>query len=99
MRRLVAMTTCSLLAAAGIALHSQAGQSDPWQADRARMVETQIKARGIHNPAVLNAMSRVPRHLFVPQNVRNLAYEDQPLPIGQDQTISQPFIVAYMTEA
>src|SRR5713226_1517345 len=96
---LVALTGCCFLAAATIALQGQAGKGDPWQADRTRMVETQIKARGIHNPAVLNAMSRVPRHLFVPQNVRDLAYEDQPLPIGRDQTISQPFIVAYMTEA
>src|SRR5712692_4348521 len=97
--RLAALKGCCFLAAATIALQGQAGQGDRWQADRTRMVETQLKARGIHSPAVLNAMSRVPRHLLVPQNVRDLASTDQPLPIGQDQTISQPYIVAYMTEA
>lgn len=63
------------------------------------MVDTQIRARGITNPAVLKAMARVRRHLFVPPQVRPFAYDDQPLVIGQGQTISQPFIVAYMTEA
>lgn len=63
------------------------------------MVDEQIKSRGVVDPAVLRAMSRVPRHLFVPSEVRPFAYEDRPLPIGQGQTISQPYIVAYMTEA
>ena len=63
------------------------------------MVDTQLKARGIKNPDVLKAMGLVPRHLFVPPAVRALAYEDQPLTIGMGQTISQPYIVAYMTEA
>ena len=63
------------------------------------MVETQLKARDIRNAAVLTAMARVPRHLFVPEDVRAFAYDDRPLPIGQGQTISQPYIVAYMTEA
>jgi protein-L-isoaspartate(D-aspartate) O-methyltransferase len=63
------------------------------------MVETQIKARDIRDAAVLKAMARVPRHLFVPPDVRPFAYDDRPLPIGQGQTISQPYIVAYMTEA
>ena len=63
------------------------------------MVETQIRTREIHDPAVLKAMGRVPRHLFVPADVREFAYDDRPLPIGQNQTISQPFVVAYMTEA
>jgi protein-L-isoaspartate(D-aspartate) O-methyltransferase len=63
------------------------------------MVERQIKARGVDDPAVLQAMTRVPRHLFVPPGVRAVAYEDRPIPIGFDQTISQPFIVAYMTQA
>ena len=66
---------------------------------RERMVETQIRARDVQNPAVLRAMARVPRHLFVPDDVRPFAYDDRPLPIGQGQTISQPYIVAYMTEA
>jgi protein-L-isoaspartate(D-aspartate) O-methyltransferase len=63
------------------------------------MVESQIRARGISTPAVLDAMARVPRHIFVPPAERPRAYEDTPLPIGQGQTISQPYIVAYMTEA
>ena len=57
-----------------------------------------IAARGIRNPDVLQAMGRVPRHLFVPPGSRDLAYDDRPLPIGLGQTISQPYIVAYMTE-
>ena len=63
------------------------------------MVETQIKARGINNPKVLNAMKNVPRHLFVPEGLQSSAYQDRPLPIGNKQTISQPYIVGYMTEA
>jgi protein-L-isoaspartate(D-aspartate) O-methyltransferase len=63
------------------------------------MVEQQIRARGITAPAVLAAMAKVPRHLFVPSGLAGQAYDDQPLPIGFDQTISQPYIVAFMTEA
>jgi protein-L-isoaspartate(D-aspartate) O-methyltransferase len=63
------------------------------------MVDTQIAARGITNPSVLRAMASVPRHLFVPMELRERAYEDRPLPIGLDQTISQPYIVGYMTDA
>ena len=66
---------------------------------RERMVETQVRARDVQNEAVLNAMRRVPRHLFVPDDLRPFAYDDRPLPIGRGQTISQPYIVAYMTEA
>lgn len=77
----------------------QAGRTDPYAAARLRMVEEQIRARGIRSPAVLEAMARVPRHLFVPSSLQHRAYDDTPLPIGQGQTISQPFIVAYMTEA
>jgi len=62
------------------------------------MVTTQILARGIKDPKVLEAFSTVPRHLFVPQGKRNYAYEDNPLSIGEDQTISQPYIVALMSE-
>lgn len=65
---------------------------------RKRMVENQIKARGVSDQRVLDAMSNVQRHLFVPENLQNRAYEDEPLPIGYGQTISQPYIVAYMTE-
>jgi len=62
------------------------------------MVETQIARRGISHPAVLRAMERVPRHRFVPPEYRSQAYADYPLPIGYGQTISQPYIVALMTE-
>lgn len=65
---------------------------------RKKMVENQIKARGVSDQRVLDAMSNVQRHLFVPENLQNRAYQDEPLPIGYGQTISQPFIVAYMTE-
>ena len=66
---------------------------------RLKMVDTQIKARGVRDPKVLAALSRVPRHLFVPPPLRSQAYADTPLPIGEDQTISQPYIVALMTAA
>jgi protein-L-isoaspartate(D-aspartate) O-methyltransferase len=62
------------------------------------MVESQIEARGIRNPAVLDAVRRVPRHRFVPESQQESAYQDRPLPIGHGQTISQPYIVALMTE-
>ena len=62
------------------------------------MVEEQLKTRNITSEAVLNAMLNVPRHLFVPENTQNYAYDDSPLPIGAGQTISQPYIVAFMTE-
>jgi protein-L-isoaspartate(D-aspartate) O-methyltransferase len=65
---------------------------------RRQMVENQIKARGINDLRVLGAMLKVKRHLFVPSDIRHLAYEDRPLPIGGGQTISQPYIVALMTE-
>jgi protein-L-isoaspartate(D-aspartate) O-methyltransferase len=65
---------------------------------RKNMVENQIQTRGIKNQRVLDAMMKVPRHLFVPEGLRRSAYNDEPLPIGEGQTISQPYIVAYMTE-
>lgn len=71
---------------------------DPWVARRARMVDAQLRARDIRNPRVLDAMARVPRHLFVPLASQADAYEDHPLPIGDNQTISQPYIVALMTQ-
>jgi protein-L-isoaspartate(D-aspartate) O-methyltransferase len=66
---------------------------------RASMVTEQLQQRGISDARVLDVMRKVPRHLFVPESVRPLAYADRPLPIGHGQTISQPFIVAYMTDA
>lgn len=62
------------------------------------MVQTQIEARGVKDERVLDAMARVERHLFVPADLRGKAYADSPLPIGDGQTISQPYIVALMTE-
>jgi protein-L-isoaspartate(D-aspartate) O-methyltransferase len=66
--------------------------------EREHMVESQLVQRGIKDKRVLDAMRQVPRHLFVPKDARDLAYCDGPLPIGQGQTISQPYIVALMTE-
>ena len=63
------------------------------------MVDEQIVTRDIRNPRVLDAMRKVPRHEFVPESMRGEAYGDTPLPIGYGQTISQPYIVAYMSEA
>ena len=65
---------------------------------RRQMVERQLAARDITDPRVLDAMRRVPRHRFVPENVRSQAYTDGPLPIGHKQTISQPYIVGLMTQ-
>ncbi len=65
---------------------------------RERMVQEQLEARNILDPRVLMAMRDIPRHCFVPDELRHLAYHDSPLPIGMEQTISQPFIVAYMTQ-
>jgi protein-L-isoaspartate(D-aspartate) O-methyltransferase len=73
-------------------------QKDSYQEKRNQMVNQQIKDRGISNAAVLRSMRTVKRHLFVPQDQSNNAYEDRPLPIGYGQTISQPYIVGYMTE-
>jgi len=70
---------------------------DPYQAERERMVEFQIAARGIKDQNVLAAMRSVPRHLFLPKDARGLAYGDYPVRIGNNQTISQPYIVALMT--
>lgn len=66
---------------------------------RKKMVESQLAPRGIKDPRVLEAMRKVPRHLFVQETQRGSAYEDYPLPIGEGQTISQPYMVALMTEA
>jgi protein-L-isoaspartate(D-aspartate) O-methyltransferase len=90
--------------AAGVAVESVTASegvqaADRFTAERQRMVRQQIEARGVKDARVLEAMRRVPRHRFVPDGMQALAYEDHPLPIGHDQTISQPFIVAWMTEA
>lgn len=89
------LTLCMVMACAD----AQTSGQDNYQALRERMVETQIRAREVRDAGVLQAMARVPRHLFVPDDMRPFAYDDRPLPIGRGQTISQPYIVAYMTEA
>ena len=76
----------------------QGGARD-WDAERSRMVNEQLRSRDIRSAPVLDAMRRVPRHLFVPEHERTRAYSDSPLPIGYGQTISQPYIVAFMTQA
>ena len=73
-------------------------QMDEYMLDRGLMVDQQIALRGIKDQRVLDAMRKVPRHYFVPENMQSYAYEDGPLSIGQGQTISQPYIVALMTE-
>lgn len=73
--------------------------SRDWDAERRRMVDQQLRARDIRSPRVLDAMLKVPRHLFVPEAWRSGSYRDAPQPIGYDQTISQPYIVAFMTQA
>ena len=73
-------------------------QKDIFESDRNKMVKEQIIDRGVTDIATIKAMRKVPRHLFVPKELINNAYEDRPLPIGYNQTISQPFIVAFMTE-
>ncbi len=72
-------------------------QDDKYTGSREKMVEDQIENRGISNQPTLDAMKKVPRHKFVPPNLLDRAYDDGPLPIGYGQTISQPYIVAYMT--
>ena len=72
---------------------------DPYTQKRYQMVERQIQWRGIKDTLVLKAMRNVPRHLFVPSYIKDQAYMDSALPIGEGQTISQPYIVAFMTEA
>ncbi len=72
-------------------------QSDHFSIARAKMVNEQIARRGLNDPRLLQAFRQIPRHLFLPLSMRDYAYEDRPLPIGNGQTISQPYIVALMT--
>ena len=90
---------CQPRAASQDTITDSALAADSHEPARGRMVDQQLRARGISDRSVLDAMARVPRHRFVPAPLQHLAYEDHPLPIGFDQTISQPYIVAYMTEA
>src|SRR6476646_10077589 len=72
---------------------------NPYMLRRHQMVREQITGRGVHDAKVLDAMRNVAREAFVPEQLRNLAYADRPLPIGEGQTITQPYLVAAMTEA
>lgn len=72
---------------------------DRYKKQRKKMVDSQVRSRGIKDERVLQAMEKIPRHLFVDEGLLNQAYDDNPLPIGERQTISQPYIVALMTEA
>jgi len=96
MRKLSPWLVVAALAATGC--HHKTVSTSEFVAERQKMVEEQLKPRGIHDERVLAAMAKVPREEFVPQNMRAQSYADSALPIGHDQTISQPFIVAYMTE-
>jgi protein-L-isoaspartate(D-aspartate) O-methyltransferase len=87
-----------LLLLVGLKAVASASGPDPFAAQRQLMVAQQLKARDIIDPRVLAAMGKVPRHRFVPEDLCSLAYEDHPLPIGSGQTISQPYIVALMTQ-
>ena len=87
-----------LLAACSRDAQPKAGEAPDWKSLRQSMVSVQIEARGIEDGRVLAAMNKVPRHEFVPKAQRARAYDDRPLPIGEGQTISQPYIVAFMAE-
>ena len=89
------LTVCCLLL---LSCPARAHDDAHFTALRQRMVETQLKSRKIKDPQTLAAMGRVPRHLFVESSLQDQAYNDYPLPIGLGQTISQPYIVALMTE-
>jgi protein-L-isoaspartate(D-aspartate) O-methyltransferase len=91
---LLTLWAAILLSAARCSSQGEETYDEP----RRRMVEEQLRARDIEDPRVLAAMGRVPRHLFVPAALRFRAYADHPLPIGNGQTISQPYIVALMTQ-
>lgn len=89
---------CMDILLAALMLFSKPPKEPDYQKMLVRMVEHQIMARGVKDSRVIGAMMTVPRHLFVPENRRPRAYDDGPLPIGEGQTISQPYIVALMTE-
>ncbi len=94
MMTLLTLSAAILLSAARCSSQGEEAHDE----SRRRMVEEQLRARDIEDPQVLAAMGRVPRHLFVPDALRFRAYADHPLPIGNGQTISQPYIVALMTQ-
>ena len=93
-----AFSAALLAAALAAPAPARAAMEEALAAKREEMVKTQVEGRGIRDPGVLAAMREVPRHRFVPGYVQLNAYDDAPLPIGEGQTISQPYIVALMTE-
>jgi protein-L-isoaspartate(D-aspartate) O-methyltransferase len=93
----IPLATAALLACSSGAAAPESGEA--YAQERERMVREQVEARGVSDPLTLAAMRKVPRHELVPEDMRASAYADQPLPIGHEQTISQPYIVAFMTEA
>jgi protein-L-isoaspartate(D-aspartate) O-methyltransferase len=104
LRRLLSACAVFLLPQAAASLDAaepnsrQEKSSDPHFAARRAMIERDLKGRGITDPRVLAAMEAIPRHLFVPERQRAAAYDDRPLPIGESQTISQPYMVAVMAQ-
>jgi protein-L-isoaspartate(D-aspartate) O-methyltransferase len=94
MKKLMAVMLVSL-----VFLVSHLFAEDPYLQKRLAMVDKDLKSRGIKDKKVLATMTKVPRHLFVPERLKDKAYNDHPLPIGEGQTISQPYVVALMTEA
>ena len=96
MKRITQYLVVILLAASGC--QKQPALTSEFAGERQKMVEQQLKPRGVRDERVLTAMGKAPREEFVPENLRAQAYSDSALPIGHDQTISQPFIVAFMTE-
>lgn len=98
--QLQGLTLIMLLFISPMGDHPLAGErEDGFSTLRDKMVSRQIQERGISNPAILKVMKKIPRHLFVPTKYQKQAYGDHPLPIGKGQTISQPYIVAFMTAA
>jgi protein-L-isoaspartate(D-aspartate) O-methyltransferase len=93
------VASLAIVAACDGAAAGRQSAATTFERARTQMVDEQLAGRDIKDPRVLAAMKRVPRHEFVPEALRGVAYEDSPLPIGHEQTISQPYIVAYMTEA
>ncbi len=88
-----------LLSGCSNAVDLNSSSSNDFAQEREEMIRVQLKGRGIDNESVLNAFRTVPRHVFVPEPMRQYAYVDSPLPIGEGQTVSQPYIVALMTES
>ena len=82
-----------------ISVNPSSGEGQTFEEKRKQMVQTQLMSRGIVDEKVLRAMAKVPRHEFLPAELWDRAYDDTPLPIGENQTISQPYIVAYMIQA